>query len=94
MTTVRVTYITKPIGPAVTSTSRIWAGRLGNGIAIKLHEALNNLNKMFSMWWVLQRAQPRMLALSDRATDGQADLEIAGNDACAGSAQKRPLKFI
>jgi hypothetical protein len=49
---------------------------------------------MFSLWWVLQRAQPRVLALSDRATDGQADLEIAGNDACAGSAQKRPLKFI
>jgi hypothetical protein len=93
MTTVRVTRITKPIGPAVTSTSRIWAARLGNRIAIKLHEALN-LNQMFSMWWILQRAQPRMLALSDRATDGQADLEIAGNDARAGSAQKRSLKFI
>ena len=49
---------------------------------------------MFSMRWILRRAQPPALALSDCATDSQADLEIAGKDASARSAKKRSLEFI
>jgi hypothetical protein len=78
MATVQVTCITKPHRPSS-------------------HEHIAHLGGPSRKWdrdQVIRSIEPRTLALSDRATDGQADLEIAGHDACARSAMKRSLKFI
>jgi hypothetical protein len=78
MATVRVTCMTKPHR----SSS---------------HKLITHLGRPTRKWdrdQVIRSIEPRRLVLSDRATEGGADLKIAGNDACAGSAKKRSLKFI
>ena len=93
MATVRVTSITKPDR----SSSHEHITHLGRPTwKWDRDQVIRSIELKQNVFYVVDPAtgQPRTLALSDHATDGQADLEIAGNDACAGSAKKRSLKFI
>jgi hypothetical protein len=93
MATVRVTCITKPYR----SISHEHITHLG-GPTWKWDrdQVIRSIELKQNVFYVVDPATDAIgyVALSDRATDGQADLEIAGNDACARSAKKRSLKFI